>query len=199
MVIAFSGASYSGKTTTIEKLKSIYKDRLLVSDEVIRDKNIDIADLRNDANKYLLFEIEVITQKINNDIKLSNQAKEENKILFMDRSIYDSMNYFYLYLTPSKLSKENLEIFSKFDNYLQDVARRYNDDILDGIVLFKPLPIELEKIESDQYRGNDLVYLQTVEYNFIKNLTLSHFKKKILKFDVTTDTVNDKFINNFYD
>lgn len=198
IIIAFSGASYSGKTTTIEKLKSIYQDRLLISDEVIRDKNIDIAELRNDANKYLEFEIDVIQQKIDNDIRLSKQAQIENKILFMDRSIYDSMTYFYLYLTPSKLSNENLIKFSKFDTYLQKIANMYNN-ILNCIVLFKPLPIELKEIEQDQYRGNDLVYLQSVEYNFIKTLTNAHFNKKILHLDVTKDTLDENFIYSFND
>lgn len=179
LVIALSGASYSGKTTKMKELKSIYKDRLILSDEVIRDKNIDIGEVRSDAKIYLDFEIEVISQKIENDKNLISEAKQDGKILLMDRSIFDSMTYFYLYGKPSDLSESDLLRFKSFDEYLyKEVVPFYNTHV-NGILFFNPLKIDESKLFKDQYRQNNLIFLQNAEYNMIKALTYGLFKNRI--------------------
>jgi hypothetical protein len=186
LILALSGASYSGKTTKMKELKSIYQDRLLLSDEVIRDKNIDIGEVRSNAKTYLDFEIEVISQKIENDKKLIVEAETNGKILLMDRSIFDSMTYFYLYGKPSDLEESDLIRFKDFDAYIYSEVIPFYNQHVNGILFFNPLKIDQERLKNDQYRQNNLVYLQNAEYNMIKTLTYGLFKNKIEEVKATT-------------
>lgn len=197
LTIALSGASYSGKTTKMKELKSIYKDGLLLSDEVIRSTNINISDVRSNASDYLKFELEVIKRKIENDFNKHIQAQKDNKILLIDRSIFDSMTYFYLYMKPSDLSEEDLKKFSEFDEYLYKEAIPFYNDILNGIFLFKPLKINQEIIKKDQYRQENLNHLQNVEYNMIKSLTYAHFKKPLNEVEAITWNTKKQKIFDF--
>ena len=197
LILALSGASYSGKTTKMKELKSVYKDRLLISDEVIRDKNIDIGEVRANAKTYLDFEIEVISQKIENDKNLITQAEQEHKILLMDRSIFDSMTYFYLYGKPSDLSENDLIRFQAFDEYLYKEIIPFYNAHLNGILFFHPLKIDETKLQKDQYRQNNLVHLQNVEFNMIKTLSYGLFKNHIEEVRVTTWNVKKQDLFSF--
>lgn len=197
LILALSGASYSGKTTKMKELKSVYKDRLLLSDEVIRDKNIDIGEVRASARVYLDFEIEVISQKIQNDRDLIEKAEKEGKILLMDRSIFDSMTYFYLYGKPSDLSEEDLIKFKQFDELLhKEIVPFYNEHV-NGILFFNPLKIDEERLKKDQYRQNNLVHLQNAEYNMIKALTYGLFKNKVVEVKASTWNVKTQDLYSF--
>jgi hypothetical protein len=173
--IAFSGASHSGKTTKIEELMVHYGSKLIVSDEIIRSKNINIKDVRENDNVYLDFEIDVISQKIKTDFEYFEKYKNEDVIVLTDRSIFDSINYWLLYLKPSALDNERLKKFHDFNHELFTSVLEHYLNNLDFIFFFDKIETVDTKLEEDQYRELNLKYMQDAEYHLIKSLTFGSF------------------------
>lgn len=197
LILALSGASYSGKTTKMKEIKSLYKDRVIFSDEVIRDKKIDIKEIRSNAKDYLNFEIEVISKKIENDKKLCQDAINTDKILLMDRSIFDSMTYFYLYGKITDLDDIDLKRFSDFDQYLHGEVVPFYNQTLNGILMFTPLKIDENILKKDNYRQTNLFFLQNSEFNMINTLTKALFNKKVEYVNAMNWKIKEKDIFSF--
>lgn len=165
-VIAFSGASNSFKTTTINKIKDFFGDDAVVLDEVIRKQtDLSIDEIRSDANKYVDFQIDVITQKINQESEAIQ--KYDSKIILVDRTLVDSLMYYLLYVDKNQLSEESLKKYSDFYHHLESAVTYSLNEVYDKIVFMFPQKPNLE----DKYRTKKLAYLQKIESDTIYNLT----------------------------
>lgn len=158
MIIAISGASNSGKTTFIEELKDIYKNKCVIFNEIIRDiVSESIDDLRKDKNKYFLVQNAIISLKILQE----NTIKDKNKLYIFDRSLADSYYYFEKYVD------KNIEGYKYFLNIIYKNLKNSINNIYNYIFLFSPL----ENIEESKYRPSNLKNIQYKEFESIKKIT----------------------------
>lgn len=183
MVISISGASHSGKTTAIESLEC---DDIIIHNEIIRDYCISsIDDIRKDSNKYFELQREIITKKINQEIEAYTNIND--KIHIFDRSIVDSYYYFKKYVDYDSL--KNKETYNRFDNYLKNYIKFSFEFIYDKIILFNPIDASNN---TDNFRPNDIKYIQHIEFNKIKEMTelfaISLKNTKLYNYDAVMDT-----------
>ena len=72
-IIVFTGGCYSGKTTSMEIIKKLLEEQgksVIFLDELIRKYNIEsIDDIRKDANKYMDLQYDIISGKIQAELK----------------------------------------------------------------------------------------------------------------------------------
>lgn len=172
-VIAFSGGCHSGKTTTLNKIADIFTARglnVVIISELIRDvtrKPID--ELRKDPSSYLNIQEQIISAKIEQEIKAFND--ESDTVYLVDRAITDSLFYLQNYVDKSNLSE--LEIVRLCN--LDFVARQHANDAFnrgyDALVMFEPLDIIDNK---DTYRPKLLQHLKDYEYQGILSLNESY-------------------------
>lgn len=173
MRIAFSGACHSGKTTLIKKIKALDND-FVVLDEIIRDYNIDIDDVRSRPGEYLELQIKIITKKIQQE----RECVLFNKVL-IDRSIFDSTYYLNKYLDVNKLNNRQKILLNFLNNKIFAHYEKVNN-IYDYIALLEPIKVS----EEDKFRPKDLELIQREEYELIKELVESNFNKsKIINRD----------------
>lgn len=143
-LIAFSGPSLSGKTTTINYLKSEYDVRVLP--ENIREYVVTtIDDLRKDPNVYLNLQIYVILAKI---IKEFLYVVFTKKPILADRSLMDSYYYLITYVSTDQLSTWGMLKFRIFKAFLGFYIRHIYKFLVYRILFFSPLV----KAESDRFR-----------------------------------------------
>lgn len=136
--IAFSGGCFSGKTSTMQALKSILEKegyKVVIIDENIRNKNItSIDEIRKNPNSYFELQKEIIQEKI----KQENEAFNSEKpiIYLFDRALTDSLFYYEFYVDKSNLAHKG-EYFG-FHKWLIDnvMNSMFNIDML---IEFKPL------------------------------------------------------------
>lgn len=140
--IAFSGGCFSGKTSTMEALKSILEKEgynVVIISEAMREteaakSGMSIDAIRQDANLYFKLQKEIIQKKINQEFEAFN-GKPDTIYLF-DRAITDSLFYYEFYVDKGKL--DNKEEYFKFHKYLLDkVSSTLNQ--VDLLIEFKPL------------------------------------------------------------
>lgn len=171
-IIAVSGASFSGKTTFMEKVKEVFPQTITVT-ECIRERNINISELRSDSKKYFIFQKEVIREKIKTEkdiIKfLVDSSNVRRKYCLIDRSLIDSMFYLTFYCDKNSMTQEDMKEYSEFWNEVFISAKYAIDNIYDKIFLFKP--IKFENNENDLFRDNRLKQSQEVEWNMIRMMT----------------------------
>lgn len=141
--IAFSGGCFSGKTSTMQALKSILEKegyKVVIIDENIRKtekakKCSDSIDaLRANPDSYFELQKEIIQEKIKQENEAFN-SKKPNVYLF-DRALTDSLFYYEFYVDKSKLAhKDDYFNFHKWliDNIFNSMYH------LDLLVEFKPL------------------------------------------------------------
>lgn len=167
--IAFSGASNSYKTTTINNIKKVLGDNAVILDEVIRHKqNFNIDDIRSDANKYVDFQIEVISEKIKQEKKALKQI--ESKVVLIDRSLVDSLMYYLLYVDKNKLSEECLKKYSEFYEFLVETTSEHMNNLYDKIIFLPPQKPNL----NDPFRTKKLNYFQSMEADVILRLSQTY-------------------------
>ncbi len=167
LIFAISGAAHSGKTTCIEQLsEDLGKDRVIHNTEVIRDKNINIDQIRLDPVKYLDFEIEVIGEKILQEERADKE--NEGKIIFFDRSLIDSYFYFTFYMDKSRFDKGTLKRYHEFLGLLTTKIYIHMSELYDMIFLFEPIR---EQKRFDDFTQEHLKITQENENQFIKNMT----------------------------
>jgi hypothetical protein len=188
-LIAFSGACHSGKTSAIRDIKEHFGDRILVVNEVIRQKAItNIDKIRSNPKAYLEFQFEVIREKFTAEQSIIQQ--NPNAVVLTDRSLADSFFYYVFYVDKSTLSRELLERYTDFFKWLYfrtlTSARCY-----DHIFLFRPLKLS----EEDLLRPGNLDLLQDVEFFFIKTLVLGFYSQSNVT-EISTDNETD--INTLY-
>jgi hypothetical protein len=188
-LIAMSGACHSGKTTMIRKIKEIFKDRIVVLEECIRQKSVvSIDQIRSNPRAYLEFQFEVIREKFTAEQAIIQQ--NPNAVILTDRSLADSFFYYVFYVDKSTLPRELLERYTDFFKWLYfrtlTSARCY-----DHIFLFRPLKPD----EPDLLRPGNLDLLQDVEFFFIKTLVLGFYSQTNVT-EISADNETD--INTLY-
>lgn len=194
-IIVFSGGCYSGKTTSINVVKSILESRgkhVKCLSELIRSHNIgSIDEIRSNPNKYMELQNDIINGKIESE-KFSYSNFDEDTIILVDRSITDSLFYLTFYVNKNALDTEHRELFVNLfhtvNNYLYEV-----NDIYTYIFEFKPL---LNIVEEDSFRPQNLTEFQPVEYEMIKKYNMLYFNNHngYLKVDL-----NDVGLDNMID
>ena len=187
--IAFSGACHSGKTTFMQKLKSIMPEDVVISPEVILEENIkSIDDIRLDASKYLDFEIKIIRKKYYQDKNISNCI---DKICLFDRSLIDSLFYLDHYLRKDSLTTENKMKFKEFRDKLELKIIWQLNSLYDKIIFFSPI----SSSNGGKFRPNELLKAQKVEYKGMSTLFEKYVKDKYLL--VNFSATDPNYIPNF--
>lgn len=191
--VAFSGGCHSGKTTLINKLKSIAPDDVVTCDECVRSRNIkSIDDIRKDPAKYLDFEIDVISKKILDE---EYSQKIDDKIILFDRSLADSLFYFTHYLRRESLDAGNQLVYDASLESLLRICKKHFDDVYDKVFLLKPIQITQD---AGIFRPSDIVNSQNIEHETISKLANSFeafkTKWKISEVDATDEYIIPKFI-----
>ena len=186
MIIAFSSCSYSGKSTTIDKIKKILGDRCFIVGELIREvlrkEGIEsIDEVRKDTNKYFDLQVKIIHTKINQE-SAYKAICTSNEIVLIDRSLADSYYYFKTYINFEKLTESKQAAYKEFEEYFLEKAKIHYQTIYDKIIIFSP--IDCSK-NNDKMRPADLVEKQIKEYNSILELNynfsyMANVRRKII-------------------
>lgn len=175
--ITFTGACYSGKTTSIRIAKSILESEgfnVYEFSELIRECNIaSIDDVRNDPDKYMEVQDSIIRGKIQMEKDFKHKMFEKKTVMLIDRAVTDSLFYLTFYTHKNGLDKAHQEMFfSLFDflnNYLDNCT-----DIYDYVFEFAPLE---NKTEKDDFRPQNISKMQIIEYEMIKKYNDLYFAK----------------------
>lgn len=168
-VIAFSGASNSGKTTLIDAMKKYCIEQhgegsCMVLGEVIRKEPVDINKIRQNPSEYLKKQVQWTGEKMRMERELLWIDKP--KLVLIDRSLADSLFYISFYIDKSQLSKEELKQFALLYKEVSYTLQEHGRYVYTH--LFAPYPIK--KIDHDGYRYENLNILQDIEYEeIIKN------------------------------
>ena len=165
LVIAFSGGCFSGKTTTMEKLKESLEKRghrVIMLGELVREYKIgSIDELRENPSKYLAFQDSIITSKISAEAHLLSRAYSDTDIVLVDRAITDSLFYLLFYVDKKELTERDLNIYwhllSRVQNHTEYAFRHIYDVVYEFApinklcddTVFRPQKIDILKyIES---------------------------------------------------
>lgn len=195
--IAFSGGCFSGKTSTMEALKSILEKEgynVVIISEAMREteaakSGMSIDAIRQDANLYFKLQKEIIQKKINQEFEAFN-GKPDTIYLF-DRAITDSLFYYEFYVDKVKL--DNKEEYFKFHKYLLDkVSSTLNQ--VDLLIEFKPL--NNRDINADKMRPAYLSSASYSEFACIFILNNNYRRKLDRKLGYYMVDLNDKYYNN---
>ena len=195
--IAFSGGCFSGKTSTMEALKSILEKEgynVVIISEAMREteaakSGMSIDAIRQDANLYFKLQKEIIQKKINQEFEAFN-GKPDTIYLF-DRAITDSLFYYEFYVDKGKL--DNKEEYFKFHKYLLDkVSSTLNQ--VDLLIEFKPL--NNRDINADKMRPAYLSSASYSEFACIFILNNNYRRKLDRKLGYYMVDLNDKYYNN---
>lgn len=195
--IAFSGGCFSGKTSTMEALKSILEKegyKVVIVSEAMREteaakSGMSIDAIRQDANLYFKLQKEIIQKKINQEFEAFNG--EPNTIYLFDRAITDSLFYYEFYVDKGKL--DNKEEYFKFHKYLLDkVSSTLNQ--VDLLIEFKPL--NNRDINADKMRPAYLSSASYSEFACIFILNNNYRRKLDRKLGYYMVDLNDKYYNN---
>lgn len=195
--IAFSGGCFSGKTSTMEALKSILEKegyKVVIVSEAMRETEVaksgmSIDAIRQDANLYFKLQKEIIQKKINQEFEAFNG--KPNTIYLFDRAITDSLFYYEFYVDKGKL--DNKEEYFKFHKYLLDkVSSTLNQ--VDLLIEFKPL--NNRDINADKMRPAYLSSASYSEFACIFILNNNYRRKLDRKLGYYMVDLNDKYYNN---
>ena len=169
-VIAFSGGCYSGKTTTMELLKSELErlgHKVIMLSELIREEPIEsIDDIRKDPEAYIDFQCKVIRGKMQAE---REAAELSNGFILIDRAITDSFFYLLFYVDKANLSSEALR---KYSDLLTEVRQHFAwaaANFYDLIVEFKPIEKECN---DTVYRPKNIDTLKYIEHTVISTLNI---------------------------
>lgn len=154
VLIGFSGACVSGKTTLIQRLEQDL-DNVRVIDELIRSKNIkNLTTLRQeDPNGYLDIQHDIILRKIAQEDEAI--SCKDSSLVLADRSLADSLYYLTRYTAVDKLTPKNVERFYELVSTITNSwHKRYSK-----IVFLKPLNVKVD----DHFRVENLKEIQQSE------------------------------------
>lgn len=195
--IAFSGGCFSGKTSTMEALKSVLeKDgyKVVIVSEAMRETEVaksgmSIDAIRQDANLYFKLQKEIIQKKINQELAAFDS--EGDTIYLFDRALTDSLFYYEFYLDKNKL--DNKKEYFKFHEFLiNKVCSNINQ--IDLLIEFKPL--NSRDINEDKMRPAYLKEASYSEYTCIRRLNHFYRRKSEKRLGFFTIDLNDKKFNN---
>ena len=195
--IAFSGGCFSGKTSTMEALKSILEKEgynVVIVNEVMRETEVakfgmSIDTIRQNANLYFKLQKEIIQKKVKQELEAFDG--EPNTIYLFDRALTDSLFYYEFYVDKSKL--DNKREYFRFHEYLiNKVCSNINQ--IDLLVEFKPL--DCRDINKDKMRPAYLKVVSYSEYTCIHRLNHFYRRKSEKRLGFFTIDLNDKSFNN---
>lgn len=197
LTIAMSGASHSGKTTFMKKIKNKYPNDVVFLDEEIRKINIgNIDKIRKSPKKYLDLEIKIINMKIEAEKEIN--FKYKNKVVLIDRSLIDSYFYFTFFVDKAKLSTKNQYKYFNFMSFIYENINNHINTVYDRIYFLSPIKNITRK---DKYTQKNLSILQTNEYFHMLLLTkgaTEKIKNKVKYFNAKTDyELMESEIKNF--
>ena len=202
--IVFTGGCHSGKTTSIHIIKKILEKRgkrVYIFSEIIRNHNIgSIDEIRSDANKYMDLQNQIINEKIDMELSLSESNYEEdinryNCVVLVDRAITDSLFYLTFYTDKNGFNDESKKNFINTYNRIQNHLKNINN-IYDYVFEFKPIQ---NIIENDNFRPKELDKMKEIEYNMIHLYNQVYFGKysKYKEIDLNNIKVDD--LENFWE
>lgn len=187
VIIAFSGGCFSGKTSTILKLKEKLGDECVVLDEIIRkiyndSENFSITKLRENPEEYFKLQIKIIKEKIKSEIDSSLNEEFKDKFILVDRALTDSFFYLTYYVDKSSLSKESKEIYNNFVKDLVDYIEQ-SSYLYDFVFEFSPIE---NKINTDNFRPFDIDSSKNIEHFFISIYNKNFYSKRnnLIKIDL---------------
>lgn len=171
-ILVFTGGCYSGKTTSMTIIKELLENQgksVIFLDELIRKYNIESIDkIRKDANKYMDLQYDIISGKIQAELK---SYYSNYDIILVDRSVTDSLFYLTFYVDKNNLDNEHqqkfIQLFHSLNDYLDKVNNIYT-------YIFEFSPIQ-NLVEQDKFRPNNLKELQQIEYEMIKKYNQLYF------------------------
>lgn len=169
-IIAFSGASNSGKTTLMNKMKEwctehYGKESVKILGEVIRREPVDITEVRKDGSDYFERQLKWTGEKMRMERELFWEPNP--RLVLIDRSLADSLFYINFYINKSQLSPVQI---AKFADFYREVSYTLKDHVQRLYnYIFMPTPIE--SITQDGFRYANLKAMQSVEYTEIRKNT----------------------------
>jgi len=168
IVIPFSGACLSGKTTTMFFLKEYLEQvgyTVRIIKEPIRDildyLNLSIDDLRNDFSTFVKVQKEVILNRKTFEIDMALVYEED--FVFIDRSAADSFFYITYYPNKQNLTEDQLKLYEELLNMTIEYVKESKYEIL---LNFRPLDNILEK-DINEYRPQNISQTKQIEYEMI--------------------------------
>ena len=185
-VIVFTGGCFSGKTTTMEKMKDIFTKQLEIKTEILKEpiRNYPGADnideLRKDPSKYLEMQETTTYDRYTNLIWAVHKHKNDEIVFLVDRALSDVMFYSTYYLKKEDLSTANNEqfIYEKFLKNVENYAEYCGKEIYDYILEFHPLDFDVQKSEDAKFRPEKINELKWIEHEHIKEWNEKLFKDK---------------------
>lgn len=163
--VACVGPCHSGKTTLMRRIKTAWPHHVHLVHENIRDRISNIDDVRSNSVTYFKLQQEVIARKIAEEDETN---KLDKKLIFIDRSLADSLFYLTFYTDIRKFTPEQKREFSTLVNLVHAACSVKRYDI---IYMFSPLDIS----ENDAMRPADLAVTQAIEHRMIETLNVGLF------------------------
>lgn len=177
-IIAFSGGCFSGKTTTIGKVKTYLEERgynVVVLGELIRTTTAKTAtsidEIRKDPASYLQLQKTVITGKIEQELNAFDDKSDT--IYLADRAITDSLFYLQNYVDKSRLCESEMAMFCELHKKVVKHAEKMFSHGYSFIVTFRPIQ---NGSTDDPYRPSYLRLTNEYEYDAIRILNASFYK-----------------------
>lgn len=168
LVIAFSGGCFSGKTTTMEKLKELLEKRghkVAMLSELVREHKIESIDkLRQDPSAYLKFQQDIILEKIDAEL---NCTKLDVDVVLVDRAITDSLFYLMFYVDKSRLSFDDIALFYSLQNRTRMHMKQAFEQIYHLVIEFSPINAVCD---DKVFRPKQIGALKYIEHDIISML-----------------------------
>lgn len=192
VVIAFSGGCFSGKTTTMEKLKESLERRgrkVAMLSELVREHKIESIDkLRQDPSTYLKFQQDIILEKIDAEL---NCTKLDVDVVLVDRAITDSLFYLLFYVDKSKLSFDDIALFYGLQNRIRMHMKQAFEQIYNLVIEFSPINAVCD---DKVFRPKQIGALKYIEYDIISMLNdyaNSSTLGKYVRWDLNTQSAEE--------
>ena len=192
LVIAFSGGCFSGKTTTMEKLKELLEKRghkVAMLSELVREHKIESIDkLRQDPSAYLKFQQGIILEKIDAEL---NCTKLDVDVVLVDRAITDSLFYLMFYVDKSRLSFDDIALFYSLQNRTRMHMKQAFKQIYNLVIEFSPINAVCD---DKVFRPKQIGALKYIEYDIISMLNdyaVSPTLGKYIRWDLNTQSAEE--------
>jgi len=189
MIIAETGACFSGKTTFAESLKKLYPevirqdeiklDKVYEDDEIRTKRGLSIDQIRQDPYLYFRWEKAIISKKIDQELTAALKYPRDSIIIF-ERSLADSFYYLTRFVDISNFNDAQLKDYNDFVQYVLDAAKDHYTNVYDHILIFQP--VIFENLDCER-RPKSLKKDHMREYQSIRMLNIgmtpSFFQSKI--------------------
>ena len=164
-VVGFAGASYSGKTTTANELKSrLIKEGYKVclinehARQILTEFKTTLDRIRNDKTLFMLFQNEILIRHIDN---VYRSLSDDYDIILCDRTVFDIVSYVILY---NHLIHD--DDFTAFYVNCIKFAKHYNT-----LFLFQPLPMDNNYFDGVRLANEKRIMFQEI----LKGLIASYY------------------------